>query len=124
MLLVGLLAGCSVFHRNRPAPVPVVEAPPPVVTPPTAARDLAGAMATVLRLRPDQTTRVRQVLNATVAEANAAAQQFPAGSAELSAAQRRINVSSGQQLRQILGPATYRQLQTRQPEIQALMRQQ
>jgi len=125
LLMVGLLAGCSVFHRRGPAPALVVEAPPPpppVITPPKAAADLADAMTTVLRLLPDQTARVRQVLRATVAEANAASQQFAPGSPALTAAQRRINLASDRQLRQILGPVKYRELQTRRPQVQALMR--
>lgn len=118
-------AGCSIFHRHRdvaPAP-PVVEtvrtADSP--TPPTAARDLADAMTTVLHLRPDQTSKVRQVLNSTVEQANAARQQYPAQSPPLTAALTRINTASDKELRQILGPTAYREMQVKRTQIQAEM---
>ncbi|MGI4870516.1 MAG: hypothetical protein ACRYFX_04980 [Janthinobacterium lividum] len=131
ILLLALAAsGCSVFRRHKaePPPAPVVAAPVPAQpvaapTPPTAARDLADAMTTVLHLRPDQTTKVRQILNATVTQANAAQQQYPAQSAQLTAALRRINAASDTQLRQVLGPATYKALQTKQAQVQAQMQQ-
>ena len=125
-LALSLLAsGCSVFHRHRDAP-----APPPVAaaraadtpTPPTAARDLADAMTTVLRLTPEQTAQARQVLNSTVRQANAARQEYPASSPELGAALKRINLTSDKELRQVLGPAAYREMQTKQAQIQAEMR--
>ena len=130
-LLLGLLlsTGCSLLHRLRPDPAPVPELPPPPVptadlpTPPTAARDLADAMTTVLHLRPEQTTRVRGILAATVEQANAARQQYPAPSPTLTAALRRINAASEGQLRQALGPAAYKELQIKRPQIQALMQQ-
>jgi len=118
-------SGCSIFHRHRAAPAPpvVVETvrTPASPTPPTAARDLADAMTTVLRLRPDQTTKVRQVLNSTVEQANAARQQYAAQPSQLKAAITRINVSSDKQLRTILGPAAYQELKAKQPQIQAEM---
>lgn len=122
--LGALASGCALFHRHRDAP------PPPVVetvrtpdspTPPTAARDLADAMTTVLRLRPDQTGKVRQVLSSTVEQVNGARQQYPAQSAQLSAALARINAASDRQLRTILGPTTYRELQLKRAQIQAEM---
>ena len=92
-------------------------------TPPTAARDLADAMTTVLRLRPDQTTRARQVLNSTVEQVNAARKQYPAQSPQLNAALARINAASDKQLRQILGPTSYREMQVKRAQIQAEMQQ-
>ncbi|WP_151086806.1 hypothetical protein [Hymenobacter baengnokdamensis] len=116
-------ASCAIFHRHHDTPAAVTE---PVrttdsPTPPTAARDLADAMTTVLHLRPDQTTKVRQVLAATVEQVNAARKQYPAQSPQLNAALAHINASSDKQLRQILGPATYQQLKAKQPQIQAEM---
>ena len=129
--LVLLLAAssCSLFRRHRDATPP----PPPVVvetvrtpdspTPPKAARDLADAMTTVLHLRPDQTGKIRQVLNATVEQVNAARQQYPAKSPQLNAQLQRINAKSDSQLRTLLGPIKYKELQTKQPQIQAEMQQ-
>ncbi len=118
-------SGCSVFHRHRdttPAP-PMVETvrTPDSPTPPTAARDLADAMTTVLHLRPDQTGKVRQVLNSTVEQANAARQQYPAQSPQLNAALARINTSSDKELRQLLGATAYREMQAKRAQIQAEM---
>ena len=118
-------SGCSIFHRQRAAPAPaVVETVRPAAspTPPTAARDLADAMTTVLRLTPEQTVRARQVLTSTVTQANAARQQYPAASPQLSAALQRINLASAKELRQVLGPAAYREMQVKQAQIQAEMR--
>lgn len=123
--LLLLSAGCSVFHKRAKAPAPVAEAapapPPAAPTPVTAARDLADAMATVLKLTPDQTGRVRTVLNGTVEQANAAKQQHPAQSPELAAALKRINVSSQAQLQQIMGPTKYREFKAKQAQVQAEM---
>ena len=116
-------SSCSIFHRHHTAPAPVVEtvrtADSP--TPPTAARDLADAMTTVLHLRPDQTGKVRQVLNSTVEQANAARQQYPAQSPQLNAALTRINTSSDKELRQLLGATAYREMQVKRSQIQAEM---
>jgi hypothetical protein len=117
-------SSCSIFHRNRSeAAPPVVEAvrTPDSPTPPTAARDLADAMTTVLHLRPDQTSKARQVLNSTVEQVNAARQQYPAQSPQLNTALARINASSDKQLRTILGPTTYREMQVKRAQIQAEM---
>ena len=119
-------SSCSIFHRHRdaaPAPAETVRTTDSP-TPPTAARDLADAMATVLHLRPEQTAKARQVLNSTVTRANAARQQYPASSPQLSAALTRINVASDKELRQVLGPAAYREMQAKQAQIQAEMRKQ
>lgn len=116
-------SGCSIFHRHRPPAPPVVETvrTPDSPTPPTAARDLADAMTTVLHLRPDQTGKVRQVLNSTVEQANAARQQYPAQSPQLNAALARINTSSDKELRQLLGATAYREMQVKRVQIQAEM---
>jgi len=125
-LILSLAAsGCAIFHRHRDAAptAPVVETvrTPDSPTPPTAARDLADAMTTVLRLRPDQTGKVRQVLNSTVEQVNAARQQHPAQSPQLAAALTRINTASDKELRQILGPTAYREMQVKRSQIQAEM---
>ena len=122
-------SSCSIFRRNRDA----TPAPPPVVvetvrtpdspTPPKAARDLADAMTTVLHLPPDQTGKIRQVLNNTVTQVNAARQQYPAQSPQLTAAIARINSSSDKQMRTILGPTSYREMQVKRAQIQAEMQQ-
>lgn len=117
-------SSCSIFHRNRKeAAPPVVETvrTPDSPTPPTAARDLADAMTTVLHLRPDQTTRVRQVLGSTVDQVNSARQQYPAQSPQLNAALARINSASDKQIRTILGPTSYREMQVKRAQIQAEM---
>ena len=115
-------ASCSVFHRHRAAPLSAAVAPPTeAALPPTAARDLADIMADALKLRPDQTGKVRQVLSNTVAQVNAARQQNPAGSPALTTALAGINRSSEAQLRQVLGSAKYQELQAKRPQIQAEM---
>jgi hypothetical protein len=119
-------SSCSIFHRHRDAP-----APPPVVvetvrtpdspTPPKAARDLADAMTTVLHLPAEKTGQLRQILNSTVEQANTARQQHPAQSPQLAAELQRINAKSASQLRTLLGPTKFKELQTKQPQIQAEM---
>jgi hypothetical protein len=121
-------SSCSIFHRHRDAPA----APPVVVetvrtpdspTPPKAARDLADAMTTVLRLPAEKTGQVRQILNSTVEQVNAARQQYPAQSPQLNTALQRINAKSKTELRTLLGPTKYKELQTKQAQIQAEMQQ-
>lgn len=123
--LLLLSAGCSVFHRHRAAPAPVVTAAPAAApaapTPVTAARDLADAMTTVLKLPADQTGRIRTVLNGTVEQVNAARQQYPAQSPELAAALKRINITSQAELQKIMGPAKYNEFKTKQAQVQAEM---
>jgi hypothetical protein len=118
-------SSCSVFHRKHAAATPpvVVETvrTPDSPTPPTAARDLADAMTTVLHLRPDQTTKVRQVLSTTVEQVNAARQQYPAQSPQLTTALARINAASDKQMRTILGPTSYREMQVKRAQIQTEM---
>jgi hypothetical protein len=92
-------------------------------TPPTAARDLADVMTTTLNLKPEQTTKVRAILNNTVSEVNAARQKYPPKSAPLTAELKRINASSEGQLRQVLGPAGYQQYQAKKRQIAAQMQQ-
>jgi len=122
-------SSCALFHRHRddaPAPPPVVVETvrtPDSPTPPKAARDLADAMTTVLHLPAEKTSQLRQILNGTVEQANAARQQYPAQSPQLSTALKRINAKSGSQLRTLLGPAKYKELQVKQPQIQAEMQQ-
>ena len=128
LLVLILASSCSIFHRHRadkPSPPVVVETvrTPDSPTPPKAARDLADAMTTVLHLRPDQTGKVRQVLNSTVEQVNAARQQYPAQSPQLATQLQRINAKSDSQLRTLLGPVKYKELQTKQAQIQAEMQQ-
>jgi hypothetical protein len=116
-------SSCSIFHRHHDATPAVVEtvrtAGSP--TPPTAARDLADAMTTVLHLTPEQTVKARQVLNSTVTQANAARQQYAASPPQLNATLKRINLASDKELRQVLGPAAYREMQVKQAQIQTEM---
>lgn len=126
LLALGLAgSGCSLFHRHRPEVPPIAVTPPPppppVPLPATAARDLADVMTDVLKLRPDQTGKVRQILNATVQQVNVARQQNPAQSPQLTAALTRINRTSETQLRELLGPTKYKELQAKRPQIQAEM---
>lgn len=123
-----MVSSCAVFHRHREArPVPAVVEPvraPDLPTPPTtAARDLADVMTSVLHLRPDQTGPVRQVLGSTVAQVNAARQQYPAQSPPLNAALQRINTKSEGQLRALLGPTKYKEMQTKRAQIRTEMQQ-
>ena len=125
LLALGLsAASCSVFHRReRPAPmvetVRTAESP----TPTAAARDLADVMTTDLQLTPDQTTRVRTILSSTVAQANAAKQQFPPQSPQLLAQLKSINISSQKELRVVLGPVKFKQLQANQRKMATQMQQ-
>jgi hypothetical protein len=122
-------SSCSIFRRHRdttPAPPPVVVETvrtPDSPTPPKAARDLADAMTTVLHLPPDQTGKIRQILNSTVAQVNTARQQYPAQSPQLNAQLQRINKQSEGELRTLLGPIKYKELQTKRAQIQAEMQQ-
>ncbi len=118
-----LLLSCA---RRQPAAPPIVVETvrtPDSPTPIAAARDLADVMTSELKLTPAQTTQVRQILASTVAEVNAARQQFPAKSAPLTAALQRINTSSEKQLQQALGAATYQEFQRKKRQIQAQLQQ-
>ena len=107
-------AGCSIFHREKPAP-PVVETVRTVDSPapPTAARDLADVMGTELKLTPDQTVRVRTILNRTLTQSNAAKGKFAPKSPQLLAELKRINTNSQKELSAIIGPTKFGQLQTK-----------
>ena len=125
LLALGLsAASCSVFHRReKPAPVVETVRTPDSPTPPAAARDLADVMTTDLQLTPDQTTRVRTILSSTVAQANAAKQQFPPQSPQLLAQLKSINISSQKELRVVLGPVKFKQLQANQRKMATQMQQ-
>lgn len=123
------LAGCSLFHRDKPAPVveavrtPDLPTPPTPIAPPAAARDLADVMGTELQLTPAQIGRVRTILNGTLTEANTAKAKHPPKSAALNAELQRINVGSQKELRLVLGLAKFKELQTKQRKIAAQMQQ-
>ena len=126
-LLASLLlstTGCAIFHRREKS-APVVEtvrtADSP--TPPTAARDLADVMATTLQLTPDQTDKVRTILNGTGTQANAAKEKFPSKSPQLMTELKRINTTSQNELRLALGPTKFKQLQANQRKMAAEMQQ-
>ncbi|WP_165822073.1 hypothetical protein [Hymenobacter edaphi] len=87
-------------------------------------RDLAAVMADELKLRDDQTQRIRQVLAATVEQVNAAQAKYGTDKAGLGSALRRINTTSEGQLKQIMTPAQYQLYQQRKPQIQQKLREQ
>ena len=116
-------ASCSIFHRDKPAPVVETVRTESSPAPPTAARDLADVMSTELKLTPEQTTRVRTVLNSTLKESNAAKEKLPAQSPQLLAELKRININAQQELRAVLGPAKFKQLQANQRKMAAEMQQ-
>ena len=116
-------ASCSLFHRTKSAPVVEAVRVPDSPTPPAAARDLADVMSTELALTPAQTDRVRAILNGTVTEANAAKLKYPPKSPQLTAELKRINIDSQKELRTVLGPAKFKQLQSSQRKIAAQMQQ-
>ena len=117
------LASCSLFRRDKPTPAVETVRTPDSPTPPAAARDLADVMGTELDLTPAQTSQVRSILTGTVAEANAAKAKYPPKSAQITAELKRVNIDSQQQLRTVLGPVKFKQLQTSQRKIAAQMQQ-
>ena len=125
LLALGLSAtSCSIFHRReKPAPIVETVRTPDSPTPTAAARDLADVMTTDLQLTPDQTTRIRTILSSTVAQANAAKQQFPPQSPQLLAQLKSINISSQKELRVVLGPVKFKQLQANQRKMATQMQQ-
>ena len=124
LLALGLTAAsCSLFHRQKAAPVVETVRTADSPTPPTAARDLADVMATDLQLTPDQTARVRAILTSTVQQANAAKNKFPPQSPQLLAEQKRINSASQKELQQVLGPVKFRQLQANRRKMATEMQQ-
>ncbi|MDO7844871.1 hypothetical protein Q5H92_00770 [Hymenobacter sp. M29] len=118
-------ASCSIFHRDKPAPVVETVRTADSPAPPTAARDLADVMGTELKLTPDQTSRIRIILNGTLSESNAAKEKFAPKSPQLLAELKRINTKSQRELSAVVGPAKFKQLQTRatQQKIAAEMQQ-
>ncbi len=118
-------ASCSIFHRDKPTPIVETVRTESSPAPPTAARDLADVMSTELRLTPDQTTRVRTVLNGTLQQSNAAKQKLAPQSPQLLAELKRINISSQKELRTVVGPEKFKLLQTKsvQQKIAAEMQQ-
>ena len=123
LLLLLTAASCSLFRRDKPAPVVKTVRTPDSPTPPTAARDLADVMATELQLTPDQTASVRTILTSTMEQANAAKSKFPAQSPQLLAEQKRINIASQKELQRVLGPAKFRQLQANRRKMATQMQQ-
>ena len=126
LLSFGLIAAsCSLFHRDKPAPLVETVRTEDSPAPPTAARDLADVMGTELKLSPDQTVRVRTILNGTLSQSNAAKEKLAPKSPQLLAELKRINSSSQQQLRTVVGPAKFKLLQNRaiQQKIAAQMQQ-
>lgn len=119
-------ASCSIFHhRDKPAPVVETVRTESSPAPPTAARDLADVMSTELKLSPDQTARVRTVLNGTLTQSNAAKEKLAPQSPQLMAELKRINSSSQKELRTVIGPEKFKLLQTKsvQQKIAADMQQ-
>ena len=125
LLALGLsAASCSVFHRReKPAPMVETVRTPDSPMPTTAARDLADVIGTDLQLTPDQTGRVRTILNNTVNQANAAKGKLAPQSPQLLAELKRININSQKELRVVLGPVKFKQLQANQRKMAAQMQQ-
>lgn len=128
--LLGLLAlsltaaSCSVFrHRDKPAPVVETVGTPDSPMPTAAAHDLADVMTTDLNLTSDQTAQVRTILSGTVTKANAAKGKFPAQSPQLLQTLKRINLESQTELRGVLGPIKFKQLQANQRKMATEMQQ-
>ncbi len=117
------LGSCSIFHRKKAEPIVETVRTESSPTPPAAAHDLADVMATDLQLTPEQTTQVRAVLSGTVEQVNAAKQKFPPKSAPLMAELRRINTTSQKELRIVLGPVKFKQLQANQRKMATEMQQ-
>lgn len=118
-------ASCSIFHRDKPAPMVETVRTESSPAPPTAARDLADVMSTALKLTPDQTGRVRTILNGTLQQSNAAKQKLAPQSPQLTAELKRININSQKELRTVVGPEKFKLLQTKsvQQKIAADMQQ-
>ncbi|WP_158010195.1 hypothetical protein [Hymenobacter glacialis] len=124
LLASGLAMGsCTLFRPRDKAPVVETVRTVDSPTPPTAARDLADVIAADLQLTTEQTGQVRSILNGTVQQANAAKAKYPAKSPQLMAELKRINVDSQKELKVLLGPVKFKQLQTDQRKIAAEMQQ-
>ncbi|OON67795.1 hypothetical protein [Hymenobacter sp. CRA2] len=126
LLLVTLATGCA--RRRRAKAETATSVPTETRTPEDIrrenVRDLASVMADELKLRDEQTLRIRQVLAATVEQVNAAQTKFGTDRAGLTSALRRINSTSEGQLKQIMTPAQYQLYQQRKPQIQQKLREQ
>lgn len=126
LLVVTLATGCARRRAKREAAAP--STPTETRTPEAIrrenVRDLASVMAEELKLRDDQTQRIRQVLASTVEQVNAAQSKFGTDKAGLTSALRRINATSEGQLKQIMTPAQYQLYQQRKPQIQQKLREQ
>ena len=118
-------ASCSIFQSDKPAPVVETVRTESSPAPPTAARDLADVMSTELKLPPDQTDRVRTILNGTLKESNAAKKKLAPQSPQLLAELKRININSQKELRTVIGAQKFKLLQTKavQQKIAADMQQ-
>ncbi|SFQ67218.1 hypothetical protein SAMN04515668_3609 [Hymenobacter arizonensis] len=125
VLAAGLLltSSCSLFRPRSKTPVVETVRTEDSPTPKTAARDLADVMTTELQLTPDQTIRVRNILNGTVDQANAAKAKYEPKSPQLLAELKRINISSQKELQVVLGPTKFKQLQAKQSKMAAEMQQ-
>ncbi|OGX82023.1 hypothetical protein BEN47_05230 [Hymenobacter lapidarius] len=124
ILASGLALGsCTLFRKREKIPVVETVRTADSPTPVTAARDLADVMATELNLSPEQTTQVREVLNRTVKQANAAKATFAPKSPQLMTELKRINTSSQKELQIVLGPTKFKQLQANQRKMAAEMQQ-
>ena len=123
LALAMALTNCA--RRDRTAKTPVVETvrTPDSPMPTTAARDLADVIGTDLQLTPDQTGRVRTILNNTVNQANAAKEKLAPQSPQLLAELKRININSQKELRVVLGPVKFKQLQANQRKMATQMQQ-
>ena len=121
--LVLSLGSCSLFRREKAAPVVETIRTAESPTPPTAAHDLASVMATNLQLTPEQTVKVRSILNGTVDQVNAAKEKFPPKSPQLMSELKRINTNSQKELQVVLGPTKFKQLQASQRKLAAEMQQ-
>ena len=117
------MGSCTLFRPREKAPVVETVRTADSPTPPTAARDLADVIAADLQLTTEQTGQVRTILNATVQQANTAKAKYPAKSPQLMAELKRINVDSQKELKALLGPVKFKQLQTDQRKIAAEMQQ-
>ena len=113
-----LATGCA--RRGRTAAKRKATTTAPVVAR-TAARDLTDVMTEELKLNPEQQQKVRAILSSTAQQANAAQKQYADNRPALLTELKRINTTSGKQMQQVLTPAQYQQLKTKQRQMQAQM---
>ncbi|MBW3131006.1 hypothetical protein [Hymenobacter profundi] len=128
-VLSSLTAGCA--RRNKSKTINVVEsASTTSVSTPAAltgvsaarARDLTDVMTEELQLRPDQQTRVRAILSATVEQVKDAQQKNANNRTALLTELKRINTSSESQLKAALTPEQFKQYQLKKRSMQEQMR--